>query len=46
MSIYHCVFFKFRADVPAEECQEIYDQLGDLQDKVAIFMVPMSALKA
>jgi len=34
VSIHHCVFFKFRGAVPAEERQGIYDQLGDLQDKI------------
>ena len=32
MTIRHCVFVKFRADVPAEERQGIYDQLAALRD--------------
>ena len=30
--IRHCVFVKFRADVPEEERQGIYAQLADLKD--------------
>ena len=30
--IRHCVFVKFRADVPASERQGIYDQLAALRD--------------
>ncbi|WP_055047356.1 Dabb family protein [Devosia sp. A16] len=30
MSIRHCVFLKFRADVPASEKQAIYEQLAAL----------------
>ena len=36
MTIRHCVFLKFRADVPATEKQEIYEQLAALGEHLEI----------